>query len=73
MSKTIAIMESRMPLDKRLNMVQELTRRDYALLKYISSHTSQNNNSRDNQFDNIGLASKSYVSPNTPRADEANL
>jgi hypothetical protein len=40
---------------------------------YSSSHTSQNDNSRNNQFDNIGLASKSDVSPNTPKADEANL
>ncbi len=39
---------------------------------YSSSHTNQNNNS-NNQCDDIGLASKSDVSPNTPRADEANL
>ena len=36
MSKTIAIVESRMPLDKRPNMVQELIRRDNALRKYIA-------------------------------------
>ena len=41
--------------------------------EYSSSHTSQNYNSNDNECDNIGLASKSDVSPNTPRADEANL
>ena len=40
--------------------------------EYSSSHRSQNNNI-DNQCDDIGLASKSDVSPNTPRADEANL
>jgi hypothetical protein len=39
--------------------------------EYSSSHTSQDNNS-NNQCDDIGLASKSDVSPNTPRADEAN-
>ena len=33
--------------------------------EYSSSHASQ--------CDNIGTASKSDVSPNTPRADEANL
>jgi hypothetical protein len=32
-------------------------------------HTSQSN---ANQCDNIGTASESDVSPNTPRADEAN-
>jgi hypothetical protein len=37
-----------------------------------SSYTNQNNNS-SNQCDDIGLASKSDVSPNTPRADESNL
>ena len=37
-----------------------------------SSHTNQNNNS-NNECNDIGLASKSDVSPNTPRADEANL
>jgi hypothetical protein len=56
--KTIAIVESRMPLDKRPNMVQELIRRYNALLKYIAE---------------TGIASKSDVSANTPRADEANL
>ena len=40
--------------------------------EYSSSHTSQNNNS-SNQCDDIGLASKSDVSPNTPRADEASI
>jgi hypothetical protein len=40
--------------------------------EYSSSPTSQNDNS-SNQCDDIGLASKSDVSPNTPRADEANL
>jgi hypothetical protein len=39
-------------------MVQELIRRDNALLKYIAE---------------TGIASKSDVSANTPRADEANL
>jgi predicted RNA-binding protein YlxR (DUF448 family) len=37
--------------------------------EYSLSHTNQNNNS-NNQCDNIELASKSDVSPNTPRADE---
>ena len=37
--------------------------------EYSLSHTNQNNNS-NNQCDNIGLASKSDVSPNTPRADK---
>ncbi len=41
--------------------------------EYSSSHTSQNDNSNDNECDNIGLASKSDVSPNTPKADEANM
>jgi hypothetical protein len=36
MSKTIAIVESRIPLDKRPNMVQEVIRRDYAMQKYIA-------------------------------------
>ena len=40
--------------------------------EYPSSHTNQNANS-NNQCDDIGLASRSDVSPNTPRADEANL
>jgi hypothetical protein len=35
MIKTIGILESRMRLDKGPNMVQELIRRDNALLKYI--------------------------------------
>jgi hypothetical protein len=38
--------------------------------EYSSSHASQSN---CNQCDNIGIASESDVSPNTPRADEANL
>jgi hypothetical protein len=37
-----------------------------------SSSISQNNSS-NNECDTIGIASKSDVSPNTPRADEANL
>jgi hypothetical protein len=37
MIKTIAILESRMRLDKRPNMVQELRSRDSALLKYRGS------------------------------------
>ena len=41
--------------------------------EYSSLHTSQDDNSNDNECDNIGLASKSDVSPNTPRADEANM
>jgi hypothetical protein len=41
--------------------------------EYSSSYTSQNDNSNDNECDNIGLASKSDVSPNTPKADEAML
>jgi Zn-finger protein len=40
--------------------------------EYSSSYKNQNNNS-NNQCDDIGLASKSDLSPNTPRADEANL
>jgi hypothetical protein len=40
---------------------------------YSSSHTSQSDNSSNNQCDNIGTASESDVSPNTPRADESNL
>jgi hypothetical protein len=39
-------------------MVEELIRRDNAMLKYIAE---------------TGLASKSDISPNTPRADEANM
>jgi hypothetical protein len=58
MIKTIAILESRMPLDERPNMVQELIHRDNALRKYIAE---------------TGIANKSDASPNTPRADEANL
>jgi hypothetical protein len=30
-------------------------------------------NNRDNKCDDLGLASRSDVSPNTPRADEADL
>ena len=41
--------------------------------EYSPLHTSQDDNSNDNECDNIGLASKSDVSPNTPRADEANM
>jgi hypothetical protein len=37
-----------------------------------SSHTNQNKGS-SNQCDDVGLASKSDVSPNTPRADEASI
>jgi hypothetical protein len=42
--------------------------------EYYSSslHTNQNKDS-NNQCDEVGLASKSDVSPNTPRADEANM
>ena len=41
---------------------------------YSSSHTSHSDNSENsNQCDNIGTASESDVSPNTPKADEANL
>ena len=41
---------------------------------YLSSRASQVDKSNDNnRSDNIGTASKSDVSPNTPRADEANL
>lgn len=38
--------------------------------EYSSSQTIQSN---ANQCDNIGTASESYVSPNTPRADESDL
>ena len=41
--------------------------------EYSSSLTSQNDNRNNNQGENIGLASKTDVSPNTPRADESNL
>ena len=37
------------------------------------SSPSQTSQSNANQCDNIGTASESDVSPNTPRADEANL
>ena len=40
--------------------------------EYSSSHTNQNKGS-SNQCDDVGLASKSDVSPNTPRADEASI
>ena len=41
--------------------------------EYSSSlHTNQNKDN-NNQCDNIGTASKSDVSPNTPRADESNI
>ena len=36
MGKTIAIVVSKLPLDERPNMVQEIIRRDYAMQKYIS-------------------------------------
>jgi hypothetical protein len=52
--------------------IQEEKKTERKEEEYSSSHTSQNNNS-NNQCDNIGIASKSDVSPNTPRADEANL
>ena len=58
MIKTVAILESRMRLDKRPNMVQEMIRWDNALRRYIAE---------------TRIANKSDVSPNTPRADEANL
>ena len=47
-----------MRLDIRPNMVEEQIRRDNAMLKYIAETEVPN---------------KSNVSPNTPRADEANL
>jgi hypothetical protein len=56
--KTTAILESRMRFDLRPNMAVELMRRNNALSKYIAE---------------TGVASKSDASPNTPRADEANL
>jgi hypothetical protein len=56
--KMIAILEIRLPLNKRPNMVQEIIRRDYAMQKYIAE---------------TGIASKSDVSPNTPKADEFDL
>ena len=37
------------------------------------SSPSQTSQSNANQCDNIGTASESDVSPNTPRADEANV
>ena len=58
MIKTIGILESRMRLDKGPNMVEELIRRDNAMLKYIAE---------------TGIANKLGASANTPRADEANL
>ncbi len=36
MGKTIAIVVSKLPLDERPNMVQEIIRRDYAMQRYIS-------------------------------------
>jgi hypothetical protein len=71
MIKTIAVLESRMRIDLRPNMVQKLIHTENALFNYILSHIGQNDNSNDNECDNIGLASKSDVSPNTPKADEA--
>ena len=56
--KTIAILESRLPLNKRPNMVQEIIRRDRAMHKYIAE---------------TGIANKSDVSSNTPKADESDL
>jgi hypothetical protein len=56
--KTNALLGSGMRLDIRPNMVEELIRRNNALSKYIAE---------------IGVANKSNVSSNTPRADEANL
>ncbi|MFL6315117.1 MAG: hypothetical protein ACJ73C_00065 [Nitrososphaeraceae archaeon] len=38
-----------------------------------NSSSINQNNSSNNECDTIGIASKSDVSPNTPRADEANL
>jgi hypothetical protein len=55
--KTVAILESRMQLDKRPNMVQEMIRWDNELLNYIAE---------------TGIASKSDASANTPRVNEAN-
>jgi hypothetical protein len=40
--------------------------------EYSSLHTNQNKGS-SNQCDDVGLASKSDVFPNTPRADEASI
>jgi hypothetical protein len=40
---------------------------------YSSSHTNRDNNSNNDQCGDIGLASKSDVSPNTSKADEAKL
>ena len=56
MIKTIAIRGSGLPLDELPNVVQEIIRNDYELHKYVAE---------------IGTASKSDVSPNTARADEA--
>jgi hypothetical protein len=56
--KTIAIVESRMRLDKRPDMVQEMIRWDNELRKHIAE---------------TGTASKSDASPNTPGVDESNL
>ena len=52
--------------------IQEEKKTEKKEEEYSSSRTNQNNNS-NNQCDDIGVASKSDVSPNTPRADEANL
>jgi hypothetical protein len=41
--------------------------------EHLPSQTTQSDHSNNNQCDNIGTASESDVSPNTPRADEANL
>jgi hypothetical protein len=41
--------------------------------EYVSSDINQSDNSNNNQCDNIGTASKSDVSPNTPTADESKV
>jgi len=56
--KTTAILESRMRFDLRPNMAVDLMRRNNALSRYIAE---------------TGVANKSNVSSNIPRADEANL
>jgi hypothetical protein len=40
--------------------------------KIFFTHTGQNDN-RNNQGENIGLASKTDVLPNAPRADDVNM
>ena len=56
--KTNAILGSGMRLDIRPNMVEEQIRRNNELSRYIAE---------------IEVPNKSNISPNTPRADEANL